>query len=314
MAGNEAEEILSILISSSGKVVQTANDIVMQVIKFLGNFINSRGNRGFNKDQKESLAKKGRAWIKNQIPKLGEHGQISVGKLSQREGDMAYTEVSREDLADLKKSLKKHGVDFAVIPNKDDTYHLLFKAQDAQVMQAAVMSVAKKMGMSEKEIQELSVPDISTQDIQEKEIQKENLPTLPAPTVDLTYAKQDWTLNETSPHLVYQSAFESYDLTASSDGTYKVEQIGKEIYKGKSVGGLQSAMLDATVAARSHSRNKELKQGLENKTLGADQKKVDKRRTERLSPDKLSVSAFVKAQSKTQEKDKTQKQGKQHSR
>ncbi len=88
MAGNEAEEILSILISSSGKVVQTANDIVMQVIKFLGNFINSRGNRGFNKDQKESLAKKGRAWIKNQIPKLGEHGQISVGKLSQREGDM----------------------------------------------------------------------------------------------------------------------------------------------------------------------------------------------------------------------------------
>ncbi len=297
MTGTETDEAMGIIITTSGQVIQGAIDLAQQLVKAIFGIKN-----GYSERQKQSLLSKGKDWVASKVPQTGERGNVGIGKIHDRDGDNAYTVVNREDLQEYKKQMKRHGVDFAVVPRSDGNYHLIFKAADAQTMEAAALAVASKLGVSQKQIEELKQPDI-TEDtfkqpaqVQDAQTQApvENAPQLCAPKNKMEYAQQSWILEEREDsQIAYTSEFKSFDIKAFANGKYQVSQMGKEIYSGRAIGGLQSAMLDGTVAARSANKAKQLQQGITTKKVGGQKKAPSSQK--RPSPAELAKKATKRA-------------------
>ena len=308
MAGTETDEAMGIIINTTGQVIQGTLELTQQLIKTLWNIIHG----GYSDNQKQSLLSKGKEWLTSKVPKTGERGNISISKIHDRAGDNAYTVVSREDLNEYKKQMKRHGVDFAVIPRSDGNYHLVFKAADAQTMEAAALAVASKLGMNQSQIQELQQPDLTEESFQQTN--PEN-PTqakafLSAPKEKMDYAQQSWTLEERSDNqIAYTSEFKSFDIKAFTNGKYQVSQMGKEIYSGKSIGGLQSAMLDGTIAARSANKAKELQQGITTKKVGGQKKAASQKRPSPAELAKNATKRAMEANKKLPTQNKTKSKG-----
>ena len=274
MAGNEAEEITSVIVSGAGKIVSTASDLLLQLIRGLAH-IGADKMRGGSGERKGLLAR-GRQFIANRLGGFGEQGRISQRKLLEKDGDITYTVVDREDLREMKKQLKKHGVDFSVIPRKDGKFEFLYQAKNAEIMRAAAENVALKMGVTEEEIKEAKdveedigssavTTETQAQTTNNIDITRGYLPSAPE---KMDYAKQEWNLADIDGQTTYFSFHEGLTVTACADGKYNVfDNNRNELYSGRAYGGLKSAMLDGAVCVRSFAKKDELNKGVTVKTV-----------------------------------------------
>lgn len=79
--------------------------------------------------------------LKKQQPKTGKQ---TLQELNQQGRQTSFVQIdSRKDLSALQKELKKYAIDFSILKEGKDTYHVFFKTQDAERFNIAIENVIK---------------------------------------------------------------------------------------------------------------------------------------------------------------------------
>ena len=283
MAGNEAEEMTSMIISSMTKTMQSALDLLLQLLRGATDIASDRfRNRGQSRsgvdDGKRHGLGRATGFIADHMKGHGEKGEISARKLNEeRAGETATTLVDRADLAEMRKNLLKRGVDFAVKERSDGKFEFMYKAKNANVIAAVAEEVALKMGATKQQVEEAKDrEEISAEGIYgQYNAAGLDRKGLPAPKETMEYANQTWTLADVEGQTTYISHYDGLQMSACADGTYTVsDSKSNEVFSGKSFGDLKSAMLDASVGARSFAKQDELNKGIKRTTVTKAQMKA----------------------------------------
>ncbi len=253
---DEVDESVTIIVNGVGTAVDIAKELLMAVTSLASNFVNGRsgGSVGADGEKKPGLLKRpliaATNLLKKYIPNIGSDGQIRMSTLGKLDGDnVCVGQFQDKELKLLKQQFKKHGIEFAAIKLKGtDAYDIMIKAGQSQVANHVIENVIRQSGLlSEQEINECV-----NQEFIDEDVLKENPKMLTEARSVIELEGNKWSLVHDDPdkdNLLYKTEYGKYDLIAKSDGNWRVTSMGQDVDYGKSVAGLNGAMLDARIAS-----------------------------------------------------------------
>ena len=255
---DEVDESVAIIINMCGTAVDVIKSILQTLTfassqitkKALGtsNGIGGSGDGGGGFLLTKPLVA-GANFVKKYIPNVGHDGQIRVSQLSKLDGDnVCIGQFQDKELKQLKKALRKHGIEFSAIKLKDsDSYNILIKARQSQIANHVIENVIREEGLlSDKEIDECC----SQLDVDLDAVSKDPKGLLTEAISSIEREGNTWNLlRDHDGELLYKTEYGKFDLLARSNGSWQVICMGEAIDYGQNITGLSGAMLDARIHA-----------------------------------------------------------------